>query len=341
MIFQLEPKFWYKKNIISLLLWPLSFLYLIVVYFRSFLYAVGIFKISKFPVPVIVVGNITTGGVGKTPLVIWLAKYLQGKGYKVGIVSRGYGGKHREPTVVENNSDWKEVGDEALIIVRQTHCPIVVAKNRVLAVKKLLENYDCNLVISDDGMQHYALDRDLEIAVIDGTRFLGNGFCLPAGPLREPQRKLKFCDFVVVNSRPVGNTKRNKYASEYAMEIIPEIFCNVKNNTLIKNAQDFPDENIHAVAGIGNPERFFALLEKIGLQITKNVFPDHHVFEPQDFSFAYNDIVIMTEKDAIKCESFAKDNWWYLKIETFLDNSFAVELLKKITGDAFNVSLQK
>ncbi len=323
--FKEQPKFWNQKNIYSFLLLPFSFLYIFIIKIRKFFYSRKFFTTTTFEEPIIVVGNVTVGGVGKTPLVMWLANFLKEQGFNPGIVSMGYGGKkNNQPFEVMPTSDVSDVGDEALMIARRTKCPMVIAKNRVAAVRKLLESNDCNIIISDDGLQHYALARDLEIIVIDGDRFFGNGYCLPAGPLREPINRLKTVDFIVVNS--TNNTTENSY--EHSMKLVPDSFCNIKHEHLKKNSNDFFGSEIHAVAGIGNPERFFNSLKKMGLSIIEHPFPDHYSYKCEDFAFAANKIIIMTEKDAVKCEQFANDNWWYLPVTAKLDNSF-VEKLKQ------------
>lgn len=304
--------FWYHKNLFSYFLLPLSFLYRAIIAARKFLYQIKLKKITKFNVPVIIVGNITVGGTGKTPLVIWLANFLKQQGYKPGIVSRGYGGKSTQyPVIVTANSDPKISGDEPLLIVRNTQCPMVVDPNRVQAVKQLLADTDCNIVISDDGLQHYALGRDIEIIVVDGERKFGNQFCLPAGPLREPISRLSSVDFVVTNG--------------VEQKLIPAAFYQVKNPNIVQSIDYFKKKTIHAVAGIGNPQRFFNSLREFGLNIIEHAFPDHYCFQAKDINFG-DEIVMMTEKDAVKCEKFAGDNVWYLAVQAELNEEFIKKL---------------
>lgn len=314
---------WYRqRGVVSYALSPLALIYRGISSTRQRVYASGIKKISHFNVPVIVVGNITVGGTGKTPFVIWLANWLRGEGKKPGIVSRGYGGKAKTwPQVVTRQSDPAIVGDEAVLIALKTHCPMVVAPNRVQAVKKLLTEHHCDVVISDDGLQHYALGRDVEIAVIDGTRRFGNGFCLPAGPLREHQQRLHAIDFVIVN----GHASEN----EYTMKIFSQAIYNLKNPNQIFNSKDFTRKTIHAVAGIAHPERFFQQLTAMGLSFIPHVFPDHYFYQHPDLDFGHDTIVIMTEKDAVKCRAFKDERHWCLPIQALPDKSFIASLKER------------
>ena len=292
---------------------PLAFLYYVIISLRRFFYKIGLKKTKYFSVPVIVVGNITVGGTGKTPLVIWLAHVLKQQGFKPGIVSRGYGGKMRHyPLIVNSKSIVTQTGDEALLIARQTQCPVVIDPERVNAVQTLLQTTDCNIVISDDGLQHYALGRDIEIAVIDGTRRFGNGFYLPAGPLRESVKQLATVDFVVSNGAA--------QSCEYAMQLMVNRFHQVTQPDVSVDANFFSNKTIHAVAGIGNPARFFATLRQLGLIIIEHPFPDHYLFKKTNFNYGDDAIIVMTEKDAVKCEQFATKNFWYLPVQANVAN---------------------
>lgn len=318
------PQFWYKKNWRSFLLLPFSWVYCLIVGIRRFYYQ-KIFKPKHFSVPIIVVGNVTVGGTGKTPVVIALAEMLKRHGFKPGIVSRGYAGNATEPQLVTLSSSSREVGDEALVIVRRTNCPMVVGKKRVRAVAKLLAESDCNIVISDDGLQHYALARDLEIVVLDSQRGLGNGWCLPAGPMRESAAFLQAIYF-----------KENNFCmffagKGYSMNFVVGDFVNVNLPQITKIASDFSDQPIHAVAGIGNPEKFFTTLQTLGLKFIKHPFPDHYVYHAKDLPFG-NETVLMTEKDAVKCEQFATDNFWFLPIRAVFNSEFERDLMTKISG---------
>lgn len=336
MISLTPPKFWYKKNIISYLLLPFSFIYRGIVVLRKFYYQ--IFPGQKFSVPIIVVGNITVGGTGKTPLVICLAEFLKSNGYNPGIISRGYGGKSKSyPLLVTSESKVEEVGDEALLIARRTKCPVVVGPKRTVAVKTLLANANCSVVISDDGLQHYALRRDIEIAVVDADLEFGNEFCLPAGPLREPLARLQQVDFVVKNYNMAVRDD-----DEYGMILEPVSFYNLKNPEIIKTINEFKSfifaqqTPVHAVAGIGNPKRFFQTLRQLGLNVLEHPFPDHYSFRAGDFSFGNerNEIVIMTEKDGVKCDAIAGESYWCLKIEAKLSKKFNTQVLGKLHKSA-------
>jgi tetraacyldisaccharide 4'-kinase len=314
----------WRKNFIAYLLWPLSLVYRLLIFVRCKLYSFQLLKIRHFSVPIIIVGNITLGGSGKTPLVIEIANFLKKKGWRPGIISRGYGGKASHyPYRVHANSNPREVGDEPLLIARSTDCPTLVDPNRSRGVKALLAKTNCNIVISDDGLQHLALSRDIEIIVIDGQRRFGNGFCLPAGPLREPTSRLKSVDFVV--------TKGKAHANEFAMNLIPEYFYQLIQMENKQKADYFFGKKLHAVAGIGNPKQFFNSLRKLGLSIIEQPFPDHHVFKPHDFNYGEDTIILMTEKDAVKCTGLVDTRLWCLKAKTTLDKTFFNALFNRIT----------
>lgn len=321
------PRFWWHREIISYLLLPFSYIYLIFISIRRFFYQH--FLIVKLPIPIIIVGNITVGGTGKTPLVIYLANFLKQQGYNPGIISRGYRGKSREGSeVITAKSKVEEVGDEALLISRQVESPVVINTDRVAAVERLLQGYNCDVIISDDGLQHYRLPRYLEIVVVDSEFKFGNEFCLPAGPLREPLSRLKRVDFIIRNFNTYLPPK--DFSEEYSMVLEPIVFRNVKDTTLKKTVEDFKGQDIHAVAGIGRPQKFFQTLRQLGLDVVEHAFPDHHMFRPVDFSFE-DKTVIMTEKDAIKCDKIANENFWYLEVKAKPDNRFVKKLLDKLS----------
>ncbi len=308
---------WYQDLFFGTWLMPLGFIFSDIVKFRRFLYRIGVLKTQRLPVPVIVVGNITVGGTGKTPLIIYLARLLQDKGFKVGIISRGYGGDS-VPRIVTPDSDPKQVGDEALLIAKQTGCAMAVAPLRIEAGKLLLEQADCNLILSDDGLQHYALHRDIEIAVIDGDRRFGNSYCLPAGPLREPINRLQSVDFIVVNGEKTE-------ANEVEMHITGDMAVNLITREQKPLSAFANVDKLQALAGIGNPERFFKLLTASGLSFTAHSFPDHYAFAPRDIHF--NETVLMTEKDAVKCTNFASLQHWFVPVTAVLETQFTERLL--------------
>jgi tetraacyldisaccharide 4'-kinase len=312
---------WYKDHFIGAWLMPLGFLFADFVKFRKFLYRVGVIKKHKLSVPVIVVGNITVGGTGKTPLVIWLAQLLKDAGYKPGIISRGYGGQVQPfPQQVNAESTASQVGDEALLLARNTGCPVAVSSLRVDAARLLIEYSGCNVILSDDGLQHYALSRDIEIAVIDGERRFGNSYCLPAGPLREPIERLQSVDFVVVNGEP-------SEPGELAMKLIGNTAVNLLTGQ-VKPLSEFVGVECHALAGIGNPKRFFNMLIAAGVIVSEpRSFPDHYPLQPQDIDFATSKPVLMTEKDAVKCSTFAGNQHWFVPVTAVPEADFGPRLL--------------
>lgn len=272
-MYQLANKIFYQKSILSYLLLPFSWIYLFVISIIQLLYKTKIRTVKHFPIPVIVVGNLTVGGTGKTPLTIYLANLLKRHGFRPAIVSRGYGGKAPHyPYPVGSNTSPSLVGDEAVLIARHTDCPVIVSPSRVEAVQYILQQNNCDIILADDGLQHHALGRDIEIVVIDGQRRFGNGFCLPAGPLREPISRLTKVDFRVCN----GN---NALSDEFAMTFTVDVLHGVKDAARTKSLVNFKNQTIHAVAGIGNPERFFNFLRDQGLKIIPHDFPDHHNFQ--------------------------------------------------------------
>ncbi len=311
---------WYKESFIGLLLLPLSIVFGWIVKLRRFLYRRGVLKSYSLPVPVIVVGNISVGGTGKTPLIIWLARLLKELGYRPGIISRGYVGQSDSwPQWVDASSDVNQVGDEAVLIAKNSGCPMAVAPLRIEAATMLLNKSDCNVILSDDGLQHYALNRTIEIAVIDGARRFGNRRCLPAGPLREPISRLQDADFVVVNGE-------KSEGHEFSMRLAGDTVVNLVTGEQ-KPLQAFKPVNCHALAGIGNPDRFFKLLASAGVSCITHHFPDHYQFQRHDIDFGDDNPVLMTEKDAVKCGSLANKQHWYLPVQAILETGFAEQLL--------------
>jgi len=274
------------------------------------------------------VGNINVGGTGKSPLVGWLAQQLSRVGSKPGIVSRGYGGRAADyPCEVTGQSDPMIAGDEAVMLARKTGCPVVVDPNRPAAVRRLLAIYGCDVVISDDGLQHYALGRDVEIAVVDARNGLGNGLCLPAGPLREPASRLLEVDIVVVNGPE--NPRLNCQSME--MKLVPKLLVNLATDQPVED--EFSQNTIHGIAGIGNPDRFFDSLRASGFKVIEHKFEDHHRFELTDLDFGDYLPVVMTEKDATKCRllnpSVIHDNFWYLTVDVEISDEFLPAVMKK------------
>jgi tetraacyldisaccharide 4'-kinase len=314
---------WYEKKAVAYLFLPLTAIFQTVVIVRRFLYQIGLKKSRLLPVPVIVVGNITVGGTGKTPFTIWLANDLKSKGYNPGVISRGYGGTASNwPQQVRPDSDPRTVGDEALIISKATECPMAVGPDRVSAARALLEHTDCDILISDDGLQHYALRRTIEVAILDGVRRLGNGFCLPAGPLREPASRLNSIDMVVTNGVPLEG--------EIGMRLEGKLAVNLRDSQITRKLRSFGFDRVPivALAGIGNPGRFFDHLKNNGLVFESRSFPDHHQFTQADFDFPNETVVLMTEKDAVKCKQFMTGREWFVPVAAVLDPKASEELMR-------------
>lgn len=259
----------------------------------------------KHSVPVIVVGNISVGGTGKTPLVIWLVEWLRDAGFKPGVVSRGY--QHQ----------INDIGDEPTLIKQRTQVPIAIGSDRNQAIATLLQQHTCDIIIADDGLQHYRMGRDVEICVVDGQRRFGNGFCLPAGPLRESISRLTSCDFVIVN----GDT----------MQMRGDTLVNL-STAEAQSLTAWAGKTVHVVTGIGNPQRFIHTLELAGLQVIPHLYPDHHAFTGTELCFDGTHPIIMTEKDAVKCRQFAGQNAWYLPVEAVLDETLAHALFTRLQG---------
>ena len=317
---------WYKPRSWALALLPLSYLFRGVASGRR-AYLQSRYQAKPFAVPVVVVGNIAVGGTGKTPLIIRLVHSLQAEGIRPGIVSRGYGGQPSKlPRKVSGDSSAEEFGDEPVLIAREANCPVVVDSDRVAAVELLLNEFDVDVVLSDDGLQHYRMHRDLEIAVLDARRGLGNGQCLPAGPLREPPGRLDDVDFIVLNGgvesgSPFLSTPAS--TSLISMTLQPTFFRHLRSGQRVAADAWTAPPKVHAVAGIGNPERFSATLTSLGLEPQLHSFPDHHPFTQTDLEFGDDLPVVMTSKDAVKCEAFAPDNAWVLEVAADVDPSLA------------------
>lgn len=313
--------YWYQPHLnwFSCLLLPFSWLFGAIVKFRVWLYRLGILRSYQLPIPVVVVGNITVGGTGKTPFVIWLSHYLKEQGYRPGIVSRGAGGVGKvKPHLVSLQDDVMEVGDEAMLLVNHADCPLVIGIDRVAAAQYLIQETQCNIIISDDGLQHYALKRDLEIVIVDGDRHFGNQQLLPAGPLREPLKRLKQVDQVIINGKD--------------MILMPGNLVSLRRSDSVQPLQYFNHRIVHAIAGIGHPQRFFGLLEQAGITAIKHIFPDHYRYTEKDIQFNDGLPVIMTEKDAVKCFAFATDAYWYLPVKAQITKDIAAHLFVKLKG---------
>lgn len=315
--------YWQDNNPVALLLLPLSWVFCALVWLRRLCYRRGWLQSVRLPVPVIVVGNVTVGGSGKTPLVIWLAQLLQQQGLRPGIVSRGYGGSAAKwPQAVTAESDPRLVGDEPVLIARRSQCPMMVGPDRVAAATALLEQVD--VIISDDGMQHYRLRRDVEIEVSDAGRGYGNGHCLPAGPLREPVRRARECAFRIRTGDGMDT------GQGYSMQLQATLVSNLRTGEQ-RALESFKGQVVHAVAGIGNPARFFATLRRVGIEPIEHSMPDHHTFQPDDLAFADDTTILMTEKDAVKCSAFGDVRMWAVAVEAELPQAFGHALLQHLS----------
>ena len=318
---------WYK-NPSRLMVWlnyPLGSLFVALLAFRRFLYRIGIIGSWRGPVPVIVVGNITVGGTGKTPLVIWLVKQLRASGYTPGIISRGYKGVAKVSKEVLDSDLASVVGDEPLLMARLASCPVWIGKDRPAAARGLIKAHpECDVIISDDGLQHYALQRDFEIVVVDGARMYGNQFMLPFGPLREPLSRLSSVDAVVLNG------SESAKAGEFQMRLSGDLFYSLVSPKKTVQADYFYNKKVQALAGIGNPSRFFSYLRRLGLDVIEHRFPDHYQFQAFDLQMPGADIILMTEKDAVKCLHFARGNVWVLPVEAEVSGGLEDKVIGKI-----------
>lgn len=328
---------WYGTSKKKYLFLPVTIIYRVFLSLRNVLYRTSVFKKHAFKVPIIVVGNITVGGTGKTPLVIALVNRLREEGFRPGIVSRGYGSRAPAyPYFVDSRSLVKYAGDEPLLIASRTGAPVTIDAHRYRAVDYLIKHHACNVILTDDGLQHYALARDIEIVVIDGGRRLGNGHCLPMGPLREPPSRLNAADYIVFN----GDLDSIERATEQS------IIQAAKRSRMHLKAGDFEtldgknhvsagdwvlSRHVHAVAGIGNPQRFYRTLQELGFTVIEHGFTDHHQFTESDFNFSDDLPIIMTEKDAVKARTLqGLKNCWALPVEADLEPEFTQSLLDRL-----------
>lgn len=315
--------YWTKKNFVAGLLLPLAWLFTALAWLRRVAYRLGVFKVTRLAVPVIVIGNITVGGTGKTPLTMWLVERLRAAGFTPGVVSRGYGGRAtRWPQWVTADSDPGQVGDEPVLIAQHVACPVAVAPRRIAAARMVLERAPCDVLICDDGLQHYALARDVEIAVVDAVRKFGNNWRLPAGPLRESVARLRSVDFVVMH----GTTS----TTELTMQLELGSAYNLRDRGSVREVALFRGKVVHAVAGIGHPARFFQQLRAAGVELIEHPFPDHHDYSASDLNFGDDRPILMTEKDAVKCCAFAAAHCWVVTAQARVDERLATLVLEKL-----------
>ncbi|MFQ6371428.1 tetraacyldisaccharide 4'-kinase [Shewanella sp. YIC-542] len=314
---------WYGHHWGRWLLWPLSWLFALLSGCRRLAFRLGLKQQVKLPVPVILVGNITVGGSGKTPVVIYLVQWLRRQGYHPGVISRGYGSGQTHSRLVLPSSSAAEVGDEPAMIVQRTGVPMAVGSDRIASARLLLQSAEVDIIISDDGLQHYRLARDIELLVLDASRGLGNGMLLPAGPLREGAWRLDTVDFVVANG--ARQDSRDGFAMQLQVGGLKPV---AETSEGLPPAKTQP---LVAVAGIGNPQRFFDTLQAEGYSLTQTmVFADHHPYNAADFAFVAQQPLVMTEKDAIKCRAFAGRHWWYLAVDAAFSAQFESQLLARV-----------
>jgi tetraacyldisaccharide 4'-kinase len=327
---------WLRRGPLALALWPLSLLFRLLAALRVLLFRAGVLKSERLPVPVIVVGNIFIGGTGKTPLTIWLVEQLRAAGMRPGVISRGHGGDGESgPREVLPDASARDVGDEPLLIARRTGCPVVVGRRRVDAGRHLLERHpEVDVLVTDDGLQHYALQRDVELVLFDG-RGVGNGWTLPAGPLREPPSRRR--DFTVVNTPELTPALATAVGAQpYQMRLAGEYAEQLRDPQQRVPLSALKNKRIVAAAGIGNPGRFFAMLKQAGLAIHELPLPDHHDFLDEPFGGLDADLILITEKDAVKCRQLEHLNndprLWVVPVSAQIDPALALRIVEKCRG---------
>lgn len=322
-----SPSHWQQRGPLAFLLLPAAAIFAAVAAVRRAAWRRGLLKATHPGVPVIIVGNITAGGTGKTPLTLWLARFLLEHGFHPGIISRGYGARDTHAREVPADGAPKDYGDEPCLLAQRAGCPVWVGSDRVsVALTLLAARPETDVIISDDGLQHYRLARDFEIAVIDGALGLGNGWPLPSGPLREPASRLESVDAVVVN----GDDAARKWQQALRMQLKGELFRNLAHPEQSVTSSHFSGRRVHAVAGIGNPRRFFAQLGRLGVSCMPREFPDHHAYTESDLAFAGDGEVVMTEKDAVKCWAFASERHWALIVNAEPDTRLGEMILARL-----------
>ncbi|WP_144394318.1 tetraacyldisaccharide 4'-kinase [Pleionea sediminis] len=327
---------WYRRSLFRWILFPIHCLLYCLVFLRRFFFKVRLFRTQHFDVPVWVVGNITVGGTGKTPIITWLVESLKQRGLQPVVISRGYGGQSfKYPLKVTESTKAAECGDEPKMLFKRLDVPVVVDPLRTRAVESVLETMKPDVIISDDGLQHYQLERDLEICIVDGYRGWGNGLLMPMGPLREPISRGRLCDWRIINGgRPeIISELEQKWPSNGRFEVQPISLINLLTGDelpLKEGKSDLPFTDCEAVCGIGNPEKFKATLDQLSFQFHLHEFSDHHQFIVEDFADFNDKNIIMTEKDAVKCREFAQSSWWYIKVGVKADARLESLLQKNI-----------
>ena len=338
---------WQRNSPWQMLLRPFSWVFALLAHARRSLFRLGILKSERVGVAVIVVGNITVGGTGKTPVVLAVAQLLARSGKRCGIISRGYSPVDADDQmrrsigtvihVVPESTESGVTSDEALLLATRSGVPVYTSADRAAAARSLLRDHpEVDVLVSDDGLQHYGLSRDLEICVIDGARGFGNGALLPAGPLRESLTRLDNVDAIVVNGQAAPGLLNAGYAAPvFPMDLGNESLVRVRDGKMMAIEQglaEFSEKKIHAVAGTGSPARFFTHLERLGFKMEKTrAFPDHHPYKAADFTGSEAGIVLMTEKDAVKCKAFADDHMWFMRVDAILPDTFGEFLVKRLS----------
>ena len=325
---------WYLSRVtfLTLLLLPLSWLFRAIVAVRRAMYRSGLLDARRLPVPVIVIGNLTVGGTGKTPLVGWLAAELRNQRLRPGIVARGHGGANVTPRAVMPDDDPHVVGDEPILLAR-AGIPVWIGHDRVATARALLAaEPGTNVILSDDGLQHYRLGRDVEILVVDGTRGFGNGRMLPAGPMREPHDRVTGVDAIVVNNSDAERMPFRTRPPMFMMHMTGERFVNLADPERTAGASDFAGKRVQAIAGIGNPGRFFDMLHRLGLDPVCHVFPDHHAYRRDDLEYRDAEVIVMTDKDAVKCRAFADSRMWRLPVAVELAPGLVEQVMEAVHG---------
>jgi tetraacyldisaccharide 4'-kinase len=340
---RLAARTWYQGHWLGIVLAPLGWLYCAAARLRRWAFQNGWLRSSSAPVPVIVVGNLTVGGTGKTPLVLWLVAHLQARGCRPGIALRGYGAAasalahgahagragHPERTeTVQPDADPRRVGDEALMLAQRAGCPVMVGRDRLAVATALATECGCDLVVSDDGLQHYRLQRQLEILVVDAERRFGSRRCLPAGPLREPVARQREVDLVIENG--VGRRSGVSRPDAFRMRLEPGDAVSLRDPQRRRPLRAFADEPLWAVAGIGHPQRFFSMLRSLGLRVSGQPYPDHHAFTAADVEHWPPGPVLMTEKDAVKCRALAGPTHWFVPVTAVPDARFVRALDERL-----------
>jgi tetraacyldisaccharide 4'-kinase len=312
---------WYGESRLAFLLSPLSAIFYVLSSIRK--HNQHSSQIH-FDATVIIVGNITVGGTGKTPMVIALVTELLNRDYKVGVASRGYQGTIKKPTLLHNSHTPAEVGDEPLLIFQNTQAAVMVGSNRVMVIQSLIKDYQCDVIICDDGMQDYRFKHDVEIVMVDGDRVFGNQMLLPAGPLREPIKRLQKANLIISTNKVIPAI------SSDCMKLHIETAVNIHNHAITKDLAEWGNETVHVVAGIGNPERFFNALKALGLNVIEHSYPDHVSLTQKDVTFPDQLSVLMTEKDAVKCRHYDLKNTWYIPLKAEIPNEFLGRVIKLI-----------